>query len=532
MRFALLASILCGVPSPPPDATTTRRGLVSTQAQAFSGLKTFDGGLFTPTLNGGAPVTATTAPMTLFVDGDAGSDNASCFDAGVEACATLAGALAKVQKDVEHQVLIDLAGGNYVTPSLEIANRVGAAGVMVIRGAALADAQGIMGPVTGTATAWTQTTPIWNNTMTDSSATWTSNALKGLFLCDTTITSTCAPAEIRTSCRCRPITSNTGTVITFLGNYPSSPAAGHGYAIRAPATVLTLTGSDSTGLLRLRTTGKSTGHGSTWAGRSLALSELTITSSGSSSTLVSVQNSTPIMVSSRLVVASGALGALSVAAGGFVSGSTGLNGGGLVLDGAAQVSGGVLNFIGTSPGDTMGGQFVASLFARGPVPIRSSGNALISGTMVLEATTTGGSPIEVGALGSPHLNVQARLLCPAGSTAPGLHIGNTALFGANGYPVAHVANGGFEIQTCSTGVRLSGPVTYRQGTGTASSCTSVTTCLQVDRGAHLELNSPAWTMSGVTTEASVDGTAYTIAAIDGFAPQVTPLSPYGSWIGR
>lgn len=527
----LLAALLAGTPSPPPDATATLRGLVNTKDQVFSGVKTFDGGIVTPLINGFAPVLATTGPRTIFVD-STGSDSSSCADAGVQACATLAGALSKLPRDIEHQVLIEMAAGTFSTPSLEIANRIGRDGVLIIRGAALANVTGITGPVTGTSTAWTQTTPVWNNVMTDASATWTVNALKGLFLCNTTSTSACLPAEIRDSCRCRPIISNTATTITYLSNYPSTPAAGNTYAIRAPATTISLTGTDNAGLLRLRTTPKATGHGSTWAGRSLVLSELGITSSGSASGLISVQSSTPIIVSTRVVVPSAAIGAISISTGGFVSGGVGSNGGGLVLDASAQISGGVLAFIGTAPSDMMGAQLVGSLVARGPIPLRVSGSAQVSGTMALESTLTGGSPIEVGALGTPALNVQARLLCPAGSTVPGLFVGNTGPFGAIGYPVAHVANGGFSIENCSIGVRLVGPSTYRQGTGTPSSCTTVTTCLQVERGARLELNSPSWTMTSVTNQVSVDGTVTTIAAIDALSPQVTTGSPYGSWVGR
>ena len=121
----ILALLLASAPnpSPPPDATAGRRGLVNTTTQTFGGAKTFtdggvvingnlfvDGGLI---IRGGlAPATISTAPIILYVDQELGSDLNTCtIDGGVFACATISRAIDQLPMFSSHNVQLNVAGG-------------------------------------------------------------------------------------------------------------------------------------------------------------------------------------------------------------------------------------------------------------------------------------------------------------------------------------------------------------------------------------------------------------------------------------
>jgi len=125
-------------PSPPSDATATKRGLVNTTSQTFSGLKTYvDGGIIadlrtgstfegnpiltgfsdggssfitstTPIINGRS--FETTGSLNLFVNGELGNDNNDCTDGGPFACATISGALFRTPREIQHTTIITTQG--------------------------------------------------------------------------------------------------------------------------------------------------------------------------------------------------------------------------------------------------------------------------------------------------------------------------------------------------------------------------------------------------------------------------------------
>lgn len=259
-----LAFLLSQMGSPPPDATATRRGLVNTKTQTFGGLKTFvdggvsvqgdlaiDGGLRVSgsavidgglTVGGFPVVTATSAPMTLFVEKDGGSDSNACTDAGVGACLTLAGALAKVPKFLNHSVTVNVAAGAY-------AETFAVDGFSIAQGATLAitgtmtTATLTTGTATGTVTSYAAPSVTAVPSITDSAQSWTASNLRGRFV---TFTSGALSGQSH------PIYDNTATTITLSTTAASMNGAT--YTIQDVGSVWTSTTSNRIGRLSCGTT--------------------------------------------------------------------------------------------------------------------------------------------------------------------------------------------------------------------------------------------------------------------------------------
>jgi hypothetical protein len=216
MRAGYLMLLLLGTPTvppspsprpaPAPDASDTQRGVVNISTQAFGGFKMFDAGISAPNV-----LQATTAAMSLFVDGTLGNDSNACTSTGAGACLTFNGALAKAPKLLRHLVTITgAAGASY--PGMLVtgfncdlsqgATQVG----LLVQGTLVASTLAT-GSTNGTATGGTTGTGQVLSTLTDSGATWTTNDLTGRMLC----TSNSSPAGL-----CFPIESNTSTVISLV----------------------------------------------------------------------------------------------------------------------------------------------------------------------------------------------------------------------------------------------------------------------------------------------------------------------------
>lgn len=239
MQTLALALLLAATPSPPPDATTTQRGLVNTKDQAFSGAKTFDGGIWTPTING-VPV-ATTAPIDLFIS-TTGSDSASCSDAGP--CATINGALRKLPKTLNHNVTVSLAAGTYTFAETQL-----------VDGFVMADGVTLTIQGSSTWTAWTPASGTSSGTLTgfsaiafpnraiftDSAQTWPA----------ATPTGTAAALGIRGRFVCMSSGSQSGNKFPISAASPTTlevsrtsftggnPAIGNAYQVCTPSTIIT-----------------------------------------------------------------------------------------------------------------------------------------------------------------------------------------------------------------------------------------------------------------------------------------------------
>lgn len=257
-----LALWLGQTPSPPPDATTTKRGLVNTTTQSFGGTKTFIDGIRTNAvvlLDGGFTLpTMSTAALTLFVD-PTGNDANACTGTGTSACLTLNGAVAKLPNFLRHSSTIDLAAGSYTVPStilidqLYMSNGV----TLTIRGSTTWNAfTPASGTATGTLSAYATNTFPTRPTATDSTQSWPTNVhpitvdnltMRGRFLC---ITSGGA-INIKV-----PIAYSTPTALELVRNISPSPS-GATYQLCTPSTILTHTSVGSSSLLRIGSGGGS-----------------------------------------------------------------------------------------------------------------------------------------------------------------------------------------------------------------------------------------------------------------------------------
>lgn len=172
-------------------------------------------------------IVATPASTTLYVD-PTGNDSNACTSTGTSACLTLAGALGKLPRFINHTTTINLAAGTY-SANLNVSNFIIASGItMTITGPALTN----FAPSTGTATGTTTASAAGSAsaglaTITDSGQTWTVNNLRGQFLTVAGIS--------------YPIVSNTATTVSF----PHTSALGTGvaYSIQSPAASTGSSGS-------------------------------------------------------------------------------------------------------------------------------------------------------------------------------------------------------------------------------------------------------------------------------------------------
>jgi hypothetical protein len=180
--------------------------------------------------------------MTLFVEKDGGSDSNACTDAGVGACLTLAGALAKVPKFLNHSVTVNVAAGAY-------AETFAVDGFSIAQGATLAitgtmtTATLTTGTATGTVTSYAAPSVTAVPSITDSAQSWTASNLRGRFV---TFTSGALSGQSH------PIYDNTATTITLSTTAASMNGAT--YTIQDVGSVWTSTTSNRIGRLSCGTT--------------------------------------------------------------------------------------------------------------------------------------------------------------------------------------------------------------------------------------------------------------------------------------
>jgi hypothetical protein len=515
-----LAFLLSQMGSPPPDATATRRGLVNTKTQTFGGLKTFvdggvsvqgdlaiDGGLRVSgsavidgglTVGGFPVVTATSAPMTLFVEKDGGSDSNACTDAGVGACLTLAGALAKVPKFLNHSVTVNVAAGAY-------AETFAVDGFSIAQGATLAitgtmtTATLTTGTATGTVTSYAAPSVTAVPSITDSAQSWTASNLRGRFV---TFTSGALSGQSH------PIYDNTATTITL----PTTAASMNGatYTIQDVGSVWTSTTSNRIGRLSCGTTcltitavalrNSGTGVANSFQPGSGAVTFVSsdLRASGTNSFAVSFTSGSFIFTRSYMENTAGSA-AISVTSSSTVSPPSAF----ITSTGSVfrAVSNGAVSINRVGSGSNITSSLLAGGGAAGTVfPIYGPvGMQVFSVVIVcLNTAQNGIGSTPTNSLGAPSIQI----------------------FGTNfitGCASAVAAYDGAALSLYNTGATL----------GVASS----TTGLHAARGGHIFLNAITPTFTGVTNEIQVDGTNYTHANLVAASPQVL-YSVYGSWVAR
>lgn len=525
-------------PSPPPDASETRRGLVNTGSQTLGGLKTFVDGGIVATLrtgstfegtsilvglpDGGIPYvvqstlnTETTSDITLFIDPDAGVNGRDCADASP--CQTLNGALARVPRTIRHLVTISAAPGTYPAETVVLEDFNIPSGFLIVQGS-MERVTPTTGTSTGTLTSMSNTAPL--PVFTDSTQSWTVNDLKGRHI---RMTSGSAINNIGI------VVSNTATSLTLASPVTGTIAISDGYELVRPAVVFTGDQTFSTVELSVLTVRSIRGRsaatsGSVTIGR-FGFSQVAIQQNGASNISIRFGDVTGPRFECIECSITGlvtALGGSTVNAISFARSTvTGPPSGGT---GAFSWSGGAVRSL---QGPT---------FWRSPSGVgwRISNNVVISiaqsTNQVIETgqTTTAafrstGGSILAGSSGSSTGFV---VICPSSSTGVGVWLESYTI-ATNGIS-NEFSSPILTIQNCGTGVLVDGP-SYFVTTGSVSHTTG-SIGVSVTRGGRARLTGlPVFT--GVATELQLDGTSQTLSNLNAASPQVIN-TVYGSHISR
>lgn len=201
-----------------------------------------DGGTFGLYLDGGfgssTALFASQSDLTIYVD-QGGSDSHDCSnaDAGA-ACLTIQSTLNRMPKSMRHREKVSVACGNYtgfnVAGFIQDNSTQSTTGGLLIEGTLAASTTLASGPVSGTASSGTSgsvvAAPITRGTLTDSTANWTVDDLRGRFISRTGGTgATTAVTYI--------ISSNTATTITIVGTW-TAPNATSTYTIKDACSII------------------------------------------------------------------------------------------------------------------------------------------------------------------------------------------------------------------------------------------------------------------------------------------------------
>jgi hypothetical protein len=535
MLTALLL-LLAQTPSPVPDATPSRRGVVNRTTQSFSGQKTFtDGGIVTHglTVDGGARVSgdlavdggvviggalavdagitqfggqpvqsATSAAIALFVD-PAGSNSNTCLASGAaNACLTIAGAVAKLPRFLQHSSTITVASGAYTTgfvsSALPTPVVIGQGIGLTIQGA-MENSTVATGTATGTCTAAAAGSSSGPATCTDSGQSWTVDNLKGKFITFSSGT---------LSGQSFPIVTNSATVITFPSTTSSGTVA---YTIQEPGAVFTTSGAN----LPLNFSGNgnitlskmkfvvTAGNGFTFA--STALTGINVTwqdlSISASSTALSVFSGLHAM--RRCYVTS--------------SGSHGIS---------------VIHTNPTwSPTLSVTTSYIrVTTAAFHGVTIESQSEMAVAPvtSSSIEVATGIGVNLKYGQFGQ---NASGWITCTTTGSGTGIVVGTVVSATAPGTLSSHTFNGtSVRITGCGTGLSVaSAPASAVVG---AITLDTVTTGFSVTKGGIIDFFGATPTFTSVTNELSYDGTFSTFAALVAAGPPALLTNAYGSRIIR
>ena len=520
----LIALLLAATPSPPPDATTTQRGLVNTKAQAFSGLKTFDGGLWTSTLNDLVPGPST-SEVSLHIAPN-GSNANPCSAAAP--CASLNGAFARIPRILRHKTFIWADAGTYATESTVLEGfRFEQFGGIEIIGQPRQILALDGGTVTGTLTGVSNTVPF--PTVTDTGQAWVVNALRGTHV---RITSGSASGNVGVVWR------NTATQLQLVGTIAGTVAVGNTYELIEPDVTFVAnqtSGADihnSTISIRNIQTRPATSptlggydggtYGAvvfTWVRLQQAGNTNSATSFSDVGGRISLNNSlveagvnitgpvNQLAMTQTVVRAKTASSAFNSS----LSSGTALNGGGLL---------GPVYF------DCSGSTSVC-FTARTPLNFASTTN------YVVDSAATSSAMLFTGVTMRPtssFTNASWLVSCSSAS-AIGVWMDSSSSNLNNDWNSATIPS--LVTLGCGTGLKVSGS---GSNVGVFSSQVfDAGTAFVAERGAHLRLSgNPSLSFTNVTNELQIDGTNYTVATLNAASPQVLPTAPnaYGTWISR
>lgn len=459
------------------------------------------------------------ATVNLFVD-PLGSDTGPCLGTGTAACATPQGAINKIPKSLRHGAVVTLAPGSY--PAFNISGFSSDVGLqqstagLIVRGT-LTNSTLASGSATGTATAVATGSTVDFGTLTNSSATFTTNDLQGRFL---VITAGTGVGQVRA------IVSNTATTITIAGTWTSTvPTAGSTYAIQDAASSITTCGvsppppgqGPAAANVAVRISGNT-------PGTAIALRNLAVTApctfgvyqvDGALLIATRLQFSTTAGTASRISYA-GPLHVDSIVS--RYSGTTGthITGGGvLAFSTSPAQSGEIINPAGLTAN---GGTIQNSVFINGLTGLNLfnfRGNFFglsvtnVQGTGVALATATNFQGVQVS--------------CTGAASATGVLVQSFA----GSFSGGQVSPDHLIITGCNTALSVDGPTSF-VNTLNAVTATGGVNGVKVSNGALVTVNSSnSFTVSGseVLLDSSVTGT------ISGITSQ-TCLTGIAGWGSR
>ena len=444
--------------------------------------------------------------LTLYLD-PTGSDSNSCTASGTSACLTLQGVWNKLPSRILHNVTVNVAAGSYTGGSRLDSRTIGnntlvgtgfstltIAPLISVVGPALANVTPTTGTATGTSTSVTSATGT-TASLTDTTQTWTTHDLRGYFI---VMTSGAAINQTRV------IVDNTATTLTLQNWVSTAPSAGDTYAIRKPQAVLAgrhdFTGITGIGTFRLQ---------------QLEFNDATVNGNvvlNSNGSFISFQG--PL---SRFMGASTVVASVSSSQSPPLTASslTGPTVSGAPFYAANTSSGGAYGFSEYTALGTTAGVYAYSAGGT-PVSIGGFSNSVSqlfiiaeTGSSTATAILANGYPVD-NAGGNATALISAR--CPSGSTGIGFY--QYAGSFSNASVEAVNCGQGFVFGYNATNFGLPFPVRDWFGTLT---CTNVTTCMTLQRGARVFLSNPP-VRTGVTNDILLDGVTYTDTFFEALSP--------------
>lgn len=464
---------------------------------------------------------ATDRAQTLYI-GPNGSNESAC-KLPTQPCATIAGAISKLPKKWRHTQTISVAAGTYA------ANAGGIIDGYVCETTPGSDATTSPGQLlivgsqatqtSSTLTAYSAPSSGAPGTATNSGATWTVNAYRGMLL------------EIGGNRRV--ILSNTATVITFAGaTFSGSPTNGTAYKVVSPGPVVQMTSP-----LVLRnilsphvpgeTLSPSDLSAPTPSSACVVLQDVTLSNTSTSAnkdTLVLDHVDGVALVNARI------LGAASTNASALK-----------VLDSVGVAQASFMTASGTTGaaasfwGSFRWGHSVDS-FYRGTSGVVFNGYGSFTGNSSYEALGTGGKAVWFAPSANVRFDALGTYACASAydSTSYAIY----AQEGASPSIRSAVSTSlPFQISNCYNGVWLEGPRAFMVTTTGTLKTLAVTQVLKILYGAKVDSPSTysvgTSADAGTATEVIIDGASWTLAAASGkvFGSGVDAgLADYGSWV--
>lgn len=456
----------------------------------------------------------TAGTLTFYVDA-AGNDSNDCQSLA-SPCLTITGVRAKLPKLIADPVTINVGAGTFSGTNLNIfqfaePTQGAATGMYLNIVGTLANSTSLAsGTATGTATAGAAASWPSFATLTDAAQTWTVNNLRGRFL---TITSGSGSGNTW------PIISNTATVITVAGN-PVTLGAGSVYAIQDSTTVMSgLSPLPATPSLATQANyavfvTEGVGQTTTLNTSAFRLAQMRFTNA--TGRAVALFGAGTLQMS--LCQFAGSSASAAIASNG-TQGSWNVN-----MDRIAIISSGSGPFW-QHQNSTIGGRlaiqnsmgFGVSLFGTVLETQLSITGSSFFGSSTANAAlipiARGDVTMQLTALDCQSTSGSLGLVYRFSSTAPLANYGN----------VTSNTFGNVSISNCVTGIQVSGNGSTLLFTTGVVSGTGNTTAMSVLNGGTLSIEGDT-TLTG-TTELSIDGTAYTLAALRAMTPKrITDLA--------